>query len=326
MSKGTAGPNKSDLRVAMVFGSGGLGAGGYYNEMGLKGLKQAEAELGVGFDHRAAEGSADFEPHLRELAQSGRYALICVMSFGASAGLSQVADEFPAQKFAAFDARAEKPNVTNYASEPESVSFLAGAAAGWLSRTGKVGTLFGTEGPGYWRWVASYTAGAKFAVPEIEVAYEFLPEFSPSPEQGEEAATRMYDAGVDVIMAHLDQGDRGIFAAARRLGRYALGFNGERHLDPEHIVFDLTRHLEVSVYDAISRLVQGTLQPGLSVSGLKEGQYALDYGSPRHPLVGPGLLERIETLTRELNAQTYGPLPAKQGDVQPFLQALRRPA
>lgn len=314
----------SDLRVAMIFGSGGLGAGGYYNEMGLKGLRQAEAELGVGFDHRAAEGNADFEPPLRELAGSGRYALICVMSFGASTGLSRVADEFPAQMFAAFDARAEKPNVANYASEPESVSFLAGAAAGWMSRTGTVGTLFGTEGPGYWRWVASYIAGAKFAVPELEVAYEFLPEFSPSPEQGEQAATRLYDAGADVIMAHLDQGDRGIFAAARRLGRYALGFNGERHLDPEHIVFDVTRHLEVSVYDAIRRLVQGTLRPGLRASGLKEGQYALDFGSPGHPLVGPSLLERIEILTRELNAETHGPLPVRHEDVQPFLQALGR--
>lgn len=315
----------SDLRVAMVFGSGGLGAGGYYNEMGLKGLRQAEAELGVGFDHRAAERNAEFEPHLREFARSGRYALICVMSFGASTGLSLVADEFPDQMFAAFDARAEKPNVANYASEPDSVSFLAGAAAGWMSRTGKVGTLFGTEGPGYWRWVASYIAGAKFAVPAIEVAYEFLPEFSPTPEQGEEAATRLYDAGADVIMAHLDQGDRGIFAAARRLGRYALGFNGERYLDPEHIVFDVTRHLEVSVYDAVRRLVEGTLGAGLRVSGLKEGQYALDFGSPAHPLVGPSLLERIETLTRELNAETYGPLPARHEDVQPFLQALGRP-
>ena len=310
----------SDLRVAMVFGSGGLGAGGYYNEMGLKGLQHAQAEFGVAFDYRLPEGDADFELYLRELAQSGKYALVAVMSFGASAGLSRVAAEFPAQKFAAFDARADKPNVANYASEPKGVSFLAGAAAAWLSRTGKVGTLFGTEGAGYWQWVASYTAGARYVRSEVEVLYEFLPVYSPTPEQGEATAAKQYDAGVDVIMAHLDLGDRGIFAAARQRGKYALGFNGERSLDPDHILFDVTRHLEVSVYDAVKRVVESKFEAGVTVWGMERGQYALEFGSPPHPLVTPDFLKRVEALKAEINAGKFGALPARRDDIQPFLK------
>jgi hypothetical protein len=75
----------------MVFGSGGLGTGGYYNEMGLRGLRMAEQTFGIGFDYRLPNGDADFEPLLRELAASGDYALVCVMSFGASPGLRRVA-------------------------------------------------------------------------------------------------------------------------------------------------------------------------------------------------------------------------------------------
>ncbi|MBI5828583.1 MAG: BMP family ABC transporter substrate-binding protein [Chloroflexi bacterium] len=311
----------NDLRVAMVFGSGGLGAGGYYNEMGLKGLKQAEAEFSVGFDYRLPEGDADFEPHLRELAQSGKYALVAVMSFGASPGLNKVADEYPAQKFAAFDARADKPNVANYASDAKGISFLAGAAAAWLSRTGKVGTLFGTEGAGYWVWVASYTAGARYVRSEVEVLYEFLPVYSPTPEQGEAAAARQYDAGVDVIMAHLDLGDRGIFAVARQRGKYALGFNGERSLDPDHIPFDVTRHLEVSVYDAIRRVVEAKFEAGATVWGMERGQYALEFSSPPHPLVTPDFLKRVEALKADINAGKFGALPPKRDDIEPFLKA-----
>jgi basic membrane protein A len=311
----------TDLRVAMVFGSGGLGTGGYYNEMGLKGLKQAKAQFGVDYDYRLPEKDADFEPYLRELAQTGEYALVMTMSFGASPGLKAVADEFAVQKFAAFDARADKPNVANYASEPKGVSFLAGAAAAWLSDTGKVGALFGTEGPGYWQWVASYSAGARHARPEIEVLHEFLPDYSPSPEHGQAAAGRLYDAGVDVIMAHLDQGDRGIFAAARLRGKFALGFNGERGLDPEHVLFDVTRHLEVSVYDAVKRVVEGAFEAGTTVWGMERGQYALEFGAPVHPKVTPSILARVEALQTKINAGKFGALPANREDIEPFLKA-----
>lgn len=311
----------SDLRVAMVFGSGGLGAGGYYNEMGLKGLKQAEAEFGVAFDYRLPEHDADFEPSLRELAQAGKYALVAVMSFGASAALSRVASDFPAQKFAAFDARADRPNVANYASEPRGVSFLAGAAAAWLSRTGKIGTLFGTEGAGYWQWVASFMAGARCVRPQVEVLYEFLPVYSPTPEQGRAAAAKQYDAGVDVIMSHLDVGDRGIFAAARERGKYALGFNGERGLDPDHILFDVTRHLEVSVYDAVKQVVEGKFEAGVTTWGMERGQYALEFGSPLHPMITPDFVDRVEVLKADINAGKYGALPGRHEEVEPFLKA-----
>jgi basic membrane protein A len=313
-------------RVAMVFGSGGLGAGGYYNEMGLRGLQMAEQSFGIGFDYRLPDGDADFEPLLRELAAVGQYALVCVMSFGASPGLRRVAADFPAQRFAAFDARAELPNVANYASEPRGVSFLAGAAAAWLSESGKVGTLFGTEGPGYWQWVASYMAGARLVRPEAEVRYEFLPAYSPTPAEGEAAAARQYDADVDVIMAHLDQGDQGIFAAARARGRFAFGFNGERRLDPEHVLLDVTRHLEVSVYDAVQHIAEGTFTAGTTTWGIERGQYALEYGEPTHPRLTAQVRARIAELQAVLAQGRHGVLPGTRDAVDAFLRAERQAA
>src|SRR5581483_9832028 len=311
----------TDVRVGMVFGSGGLGAGGYYNEMGIKGLYQAEAEFGIPFDYRLPRTDQDFEPYLRELAQSKQYALILVMSFGASQGLARVADEFPTQKFAAFDARADKPNVANYASEPKGVSFLAGAAAAWLSRTGKIGTLFGTEGPGYWQWVASYMAGAMCVRPETQVLYEFLPVYSPSAEHGESAASKQYAEGADIIMAHLDLGDKGIFAAARRQGTFALGFNGERHFDPDHILFDVTRHLEVAVYDAVKRVATKNFESGVTTGGMERGQYDLEFGSPPHPLVDSEFLNRVQMFKSAIISGKYGALPDRKEKVAPFLDA-----
>lgn len=308
-----------DLRVAMVFGSGGLGAGGYYNQMGLKGLELAQTEFGVHYNYALIDSDDDFEPNLRAFAETGGYAVVMTMSFGASKALDRIATEFPNQAFAAFDAYADRPNVANYASEPRGVSFLAGAAAAWLSETGKVGTLFGVESAGYWRWVASYIAGAKFARSDIDVLWEFLKGWSPDPEDGAAAAHRLYDQGVDVIMAHLDTGDAGVFTAASERDRYAIGFNGERQLDPDRILFDVSRHLEVSVYDAIERTVKGQFETGVTKWGMRRGQYDLEFGAPTHPKMTPDLLQRIETLKREIIAGQHRPLPAKRDEVERLL-------
>jgi len=321
MSASFADKNDNNLRVAMVFGSGGLGKGGYYNQMGLKGLQQAQDEFGVQYDYELTNTDADFEPRLREFAESGEYTLVMTMSFGASTGLDRVATDFPRQKFAAFDAYANRPNVANYGSEARGISFLAGAAAAWLSKMGKVGTLFGVESAGYWQWVASYIAGARYAQPDMEVVWEFLSGWSPTPEEGEAAAHRLYDQGVDVIMAHLDTGDAGIFSAARARDAYALGFNGERRLDPDRILFDVTRHLEISVYDSINRVVEDKFEAGVTKWGMERGQYALEFGSPLHPMITPDLRQRIEVLQVEINAGKYNPLPAAYNEIEAFLQA-----
>ncbi|MFQ5625189.1 MAG: BMP family protein [Methyloligellaceae bacterium] len=286
--------------VAMVLGSGGLGKGGYYNQMGMQGLQQAQKDFGIHFDYELPQSDADYERLLRAYAAEGRYGLVMVMSFGASAALERVAGEYPHQSFAAFDAHAECPNVANYGSEPRGISFLAGAAAAWLSKTGKVAALFGQESAGYWQWVASFIAGARYARPDAEVLWEFLSDWSPSVAEGEAAAHKLYQRGVDIIMAHLDTGDRGVFEAARAHAAYALGFNGERQLDPVHVLFDVTRHLEVSVHHAVQQLVDRTFAAGSVYWGLERGQYALDFGGAAHELITPWITARIEKLKEEL--------------------------
>ena len=308
-------------RVAMVFGSGGLGDRGYYNRMGLEGLLMARQRLGIAFDYQLPNTVSDIELQLGEFAESQAYSLVAVMSFGASTILQRVAAAFPAQLFAAFDARADLPNVSNYGGDPRSVAFLAGGVAALSSATGKVGALFGTENSGYWTWVASYIAGAKFSIPDIEVIPRFLSSWSPSAEEGEAAADELYRLGADVIMAHLDEGDMGVFIAARKHGRYAIGFNGERKLDPHHVLFDVYRHLEILVYDAVERMVNGTFHGGFKLWGMEQGQYSLEFGEPVHPCITEDILRHMERLKDLLASDHLGALPSSPDELEPFLEA-----
>jgi basic membrane protein A len=312
---------EKNQRVAMVFGCGGLGDHAYYNRMGFKGLLKARQQLGIAFDYKLPNTVSDIEPQLREFVEESVYSLVMVMGFGASAALQRVAAAFPSQLFAAFDARADLPNVSNYGGDPRSVAFLAGGVAASLSMTGKVGALFGTENSGYWRWVAGYIAGAKLSIPHIDVVPKFLLNWSPSPEEGEAAADELYHLGVDVIMAHLDEGDVGVFRAARKQVRYAIGFNGERKLDPRHVLFDLHRYLDNLVYDAVERIVNEKFRSGFEAWGMERGQYGLEFGEPVHPRITKDVIHHMEKLKDLLASGRLGNLPSSPDEIGPFLEA-----
>jgi basic membrane protein A len=311
---------EKNQRVAMVFGCGGLGDHAYYNRMGFKGLNKAIQQLGIAFDYRLPNTDSDIEPQLREFAEERVYSLVMVMGFGASAALQRVAAAFPSQLFAAFDARADLPNVSNYGGDPRSVAFLAGGVAASLFKTGKVGALFGTENSGYWRWVAGYIAGAKFSIPHIDVVPKFLSSWSPSPEEGEAAADELYHLGVDVIMAHLDEGDVGVFRAARKNVRYAIGFNGERELDPQYVLFDLRRYLDALVYDAVERIVNENFQAGFEAWGMERGQFGLELGEPVHPRITKDVIHYMEKLKALLASGRLGNIPGSPDEIEPFLE------
>jgi len=121
-------------------------------------------------------------------------------------------------------------------------------------------------------------------------------------------------------MAHLDTGDTGVFAAARARGTYTFGFNGERDLDPDHVILDVTRHLEVCIFDAVERVVEGTFEAGETHWGMERGQYGLEFGSPLHPKMTETVLERIEALKNQIAAGEFDPLPATHEEVEPFLK------
>ncbi len=85
----------------------------------------------------------------------------------------------------------------------------------------------------------------------------------------------------------------------------------------------MTRHLEVSVYDAIQRVVQGTFAAATTSWGMERGQYALEFGEPAHPLITEEVRAGIAALAVALKRGQFGALPAVQAEVDQFLLARR---
>src|SRR5262245_20487813 len=145
--KKEAPPAPKAARVGLVFDIGGRGDKSF-NDSAYRGLERARTELGVEYDyHEPAEG-ADRETGLREYASRG-YDLVIGVGFMFSDDIEKMAREFPAVRFACVDYTVKTTaggevvpppdNLVGLKFREEEGSYLAGALAALVSKTGTIG-------------------------------------------------------------------------------------------------------------------------------------------------------------------------------------------
>ena len=244
-------------RVAMCFGFGGLPSS--YNDMGLKGLQMAQKEYGISYVFELPETKTDIENYIRKFSESQKYDLILAMGFASGKPLQIVAAEYPNQKFMVLDAAVNKPNVVSYMSNQVDIGFYTGYVTALIPKTKIVGSIWGVNDPIMRRWIAGIIQGAKHATPDVEVFHSFVGSWA-DPVRAKKLALAQFDKGADIVVVHSTEGDKGIIAAAQDRNRYVIGFGGARPQDPNHIFFDVIRHAEVAVYDAIKAVIERTFK------------------------------------------------------------------
>ena len=171
-------------------------------------------------------------------------------------------------------------------------AFLAGAAAALTTKTGIVGYVGGFQGGETEKFRAGYEAG----VYEIDPSIEILPEYTSLDitkafvDQGlaHDAATRMYQAGADVVMQAAGQAGMGVLAAAEEqsaaLDRHlwAIGADSDQFYDVSetqqpHVLTSVIKRIEVEVYELIRDYLDGGLEPVPRELTLADG--AVDYST-----------------------------------------------
>ena len=287
------------IRVAICFGFGGLPSS--YNDMGLLGLELAQEDFGILFDFDLPETERGIEDYIRDCASTHRYELILSMGFASGNPMRKVAAEYPKQKFAILDALVELPNVASYVSNQVEIGFYAGYVTALITNTKIVGSIWGADYPLMHRWIAGIVEGAKYSNPDVEVLHSFVGSWS-DPITAEKLALAQYVAGADIVIAHSTEGDSGIVQAAKKMNKYVVGFGEARPQDPDHIVFDVVRHAEAAIYDAIKRVLCGTyLGNRTHVFGLKEGNWVLTL-KDAHALVTDNIRSKGENLRSNIIA------------------------
>ena len=134
--------------IAVVYSTGGKGDKSF-NDAVFHGLEKAKAELGIKFsEYEPKNAESEAKEALEKFAETGEYDLIIGVGFTMKESVMAAATAYPDQKFAIVDETITGlPNVTSLTFKEHEGSFLVGALAAMMSKTGTIGFIGGMENP-----------------------------------------------------------------------------------------------------------------------------------------------------------------------------------
>jgi basic membrane protein A len=205
--------------------------------------------------------------------------VIVLVGFEFADLVAQQAEKNPEQQFLIVDACTTKAyeNVGCAVFREHEGVFLAGAEAGLLSKSGKVGAVDVLDTPQFRRYSDPFAAGAKKVAPKTETSTRFVGGQSPFDDsaRAKEQANTLLSKGYDQIMAAAAAGNYGVFEAAKAKGAFAYGVDVNQCVSaPGTVVDNVIKRTDVAVDKGIEAVLAG--KSGTTVSyGLKEGGISL---------------------------------------------------
>lgn len=275
-----AAKTKSDIKIGLVFDKGGKDDKSF-NSAAFRGSKDAEKDLGFELKDVETSDDAAFEPALRTFAERG-YPLVIAVGFAQLDAVKKVAPQFPKTHFAIIDAIAEGPNVAALMFAEHEGSYLVGALAAMMSKSGKVGFVGGMETPLIRRFEMGYEAGVKSVNPKAEVKVNYVGINSSAwanPSRGKELALGQYGSGAEVIFHAAGASGIGVFDAAEEKKAYVIGVDSNQNaIKPGRVATSMLKRVDTAVYDIIKQELAGNFKAGTHTYGLKDKgiDYAVD--------------------------------------------------
>jgi basic membrane protein A len=289
--------------VGLVFDIGGRGDKSF-NDAAYAGLERAQRELGITFTTLETNEGSDREAQLRQLAASDAR-LVFGVGFLFTDDIKALAREFPERKFACVDYTVTPgdslpPNLVALKFREEEGSFLVGALAGLLTKTGKVGFVGGMEIPLIRKFQAGYVAGVKAVNPRAQVLVKYAGTTGNAfrdPTKGKELALAEYQAGADIIFHASGSTGLGVFEAARELGKLAIGVDSDQHDEaPGAILTSMVKRVDTAVFETIRELKAGRWSGGVRDFGLAEGGVTWVHDDRNRALVPDAVKARVDSL------------------------------
>jgi basic membrane protein A len=263
--------------IGLVFDVGGRGDKSF-NDAAWEGISRAARELGVTTEILEPRGAEEREAAMRLFAARG-FDLGIGVGFIFSTDVNVVATAFPRTRFACIDYAprqdgAMPENVAGLVFREEEGSFLVGAVAGLISKTGHVGFVGGMDIPLIHKFEAGYRAGVHEVCPTcaVHVAYAgTTPDAFRDPVKGKALAIGEITAGADVLYHAAGTTGHGVFEASRDMGAWAVGVDSDQYDEmPGTVVTSMIKRGDVAVFDIIAAITRGEFRGGLHSFGLAE--------------------------------------------------------
>jgi simple sugar transport system substrate-binding protein len=304
--------SQAPLKVAFVYVAP-IAATGWVHQHD-EGRKAVEAAFGAKvkttFVENVPEGP-DAERVIRDLAQQGNR-LIFTPSFGYMEPTMKVAKDFPDVKFESITGYKTAPNVAVANARYYEGRYLAGIAAGRMTKTNVAGYIAGFPIPEVLQGINAFTLGMRSVNAKSQVKVVWLDTwFDPARER--EAAMTLFNQGADVVAFHT--GSDAVMTAAQERGKLAVAYHSDmRKTAPDAQIIAVT-HLWGDYYKRRAQAVlDGTWKTGNVWGGVKEGMVRVgDFGTKVPKAVQDEVLARQKDIAAGKLKPFTGPIVDNEG-------------
>ena len=293
-------PLKVKLLTDALFSDSGWGAPAYNASQALKEK--------YGLDLTAGEKVPipDIEPTLRDAADEGND-LIIAHGFEWGDPAKRVATDYPDTKFVVFTGLTNGSNVASVFPMQQEGSYVLGALAAMMSKTGTIGFVGGQAYPNIINIFEGYKQGARSINPDIKVLGQYIDTFT-DPARGKEAGVSLINNGADFLFHVADLSGQGVIQAAKEKGVYALGAVADQHnAAPDTVLTSFVLDIDKSFEQAINMVQNGNFSGQLYKPGLETAKGASGDGivfiAPFHNLdskVPADVKQRLNQIVQDI--------------------------
>lgn len=288
-----------------------------WNAGAYEGLMRIRDSLGAQVSHIQTRTPAEFEENFRQYGAQG-YSLVFGHGFEFQDAARRVGPEYPDTKYVVTSATATGENVAGIHFSFADASYLAGMLAGAMTKSGIIGAIGGTELPPVRESFVAFEAGAKRANPRVRMLTAFIGNWDDA-SAGKELALAQIARGADVIFQNADAGGLGVFQAAReRRGVYVFGSNSnQNHVAPDVTLGSVVIDLPHAFLTVAREVRSGSFRPRVIELGTSTEVVRLELNDALRSRMPAGALAAIDSVSAQLRAGTFSPLPADSRAARP---------
>jgi basic membrane protein A and related proteins len=258
--------NTRKLTVALLtdalFSDAGWGAFGYNAAQAL------HTKYGHKVDFRDNVAIPDIESTLRHYADSG-YDLIIAQGYEWGKPAVKVGIDYPNTKFVVFTGLSNSSNVASIYPMQQEATYLLGALAAMMTKTGTIGFIGGERYPNLINMYEGYKQGAKDIEPNIKVLSAYLDNWD-DPVAGKDEALSQINAGADHLLHVADTSGHGVIEAAKEKRISAFGaVSDQNKLAPDTVLTSFIIDVEKAFDNAVKMVQEQSFKGQIYKPGLE---------------------------------------------------------
>lgn len=258
----SASAEAGDLRIAMLL-PGDITDNGFM-EAGYEGLQKIRERFGAEIDHidGVKPEKALLEDALRKLA-AARPDMVIAHGGQNSEAARTVAPEFPDIAFVVVQGNVTGPNLSSYEVLQEESAWLAGAAAGLLTKSGTVGHISGIRVPPGLKGRGGFYNGLMHTRPDAKFLTIFAGDQDDARLAARVAKAEMAE-GADIIFTMLNAGRQGVTDAMGGTGARQIGNVIDwTRVEPGIFVASAVADVSIPSVQAVEDFTKSNWKPGV---------------------------------------------------------------